>query len=141
MTAKPWSTRISVRTYELDSLGHVNQAVYHQYAEIARVEGFAAAGCSWDGLMAAKTAPVLLSSTIDFRRELRTGDQIEVTCEVKFGTGKTFNADSVISKLDGTVSAEITCVIGVMDLDKRKLVADPRAVLAAHGFDLARLSS
>ncbi|MGX7827072.1 acyl-CoA thioesterase [Actinokineospora sp. 24-640] len=134
-----WSIRIPVRSYELDSLGHLNHAVYHQYAEIARVEGFSAAGCHWFDLIEARTAPVLLSSTIDFRRELRAGDVVDVTCEVKFGAGKTFRADSTITKLDGTVSAEITCVIGVMDLDLRKLVADPRATLAAHGFDLSRL--
>lgn len=139
--SQPWSIRIPVRTYELDSLGHVNQAVYHQYAEVARVEGFIAAGCRWEELFAARTAPVLLSSTIDFRRELRAGDQVDVTCEVKFGDGKTFRADSVIRKADGTVSAEVTCVIGVMDLERRKLLPDPRAVLGGHGFDPERLTA
>ena len=138
--SEPWSCRVAVRSYELDGLGHVNQAVYHQYAEIARIEGFAAAGCSWDTLLAAGTAPVLLGSTIAYRRELRTGDSVDITCEIKFGSGKTFDVDSVMTKLDGTVSAEISCVIGVMDLTARKLVADPRAVLAAHGFDLSILN-
>ncbi|MGW5055242.1 acyl-CoA thioesterase [Actinokineospora sp. NPDC004072] len=134
-----WSIRIPVRSYELDALGHVNQAVYHQYAEVARVEGFAAAGCQWSSLIEGGTAPVLLSSTIDYRREIRAGESVDVTCEVKFGAGKTFRADSTITKLDGTVSAEIACVIGVMDLGRRKLVADPRAALEAHGFDLGKL--
>ncbi|GGS44527.1 MULTISPECIES: acyl-CoA thioesterase [Actinokineospora] len=134
-----WSIRIPVRSYELDALGHLNQAVYHQYAEVARVEGFAAAGCHWSSLIEAGTAPVLLSATIDYRREIRAGESVDVTCEVKFGAGKTFRADSTITKLDGTVSAEITCVIGVMDLARRKLVADPRAALEAHGFDLGKL--
>ncbi|GLZ41654.1 acyl-CoA thioesterase [Actinokineospora sp. NBRC 105648] len=134
-----WSIRVPVRSYELDSLGHLNHAVYHQYAEIARVEGFAAAGCLWFDLISARVAPVLLSSTIDFRRELRAGDEVEVSLVVKFGSGKTFNADSVITKLDGTVAAEITCLLGVMDLDRRKLVTDPRAVLAQHGLDVDRL--
>ncbi|MGQ0841431.1 acyl-CoA thioesterase [Actinokineospora sp.] len=135
MTVQPWSIRIPVRSYELDSLGHLNHAVYHQYAEIARVEGFHAAGCSWFALIEAKTAPVLLSSTIHFRSELRAGDVVDVTCTVKFGSGKTFANDSTITKLDGTVAAEITCVVGIMDLNLRKLVADPRAVLESFGFD------
>ncbi|WP_285612217.1 acyl-CoA thioesterase [Actinokineospora globicatena] len=134
-----WSTRIVVRSYELDALGHLNHAVYHQYAEVARVEGFAAAGCAWDGLIKAGTAPVLLQSTINFRRELRAGDAIDVDLVVKFGAGKTFSADSTITKLDGTVSAEITCVLGLMDLGARKLVADPQAVLAQHGLDVSVL--
>jgi acyl-CoA thioester hydrolase len=128
-----------VRSYELDALGHVNHAVYHQYAEVARMSGFAAAGCDWDGLGGQRAAPVLLSTTVNFRRELRGGEHIEVTCAVKFGTGKTFDIESMIHKADGTVAAEVYCILGVMDLDARRLVADPRGVLEAGGFDAAEL--
>ncbi len=38
-----------------------------------------------------------------FRRELRAGDVVDVTCDVKFGSGKTFKMDSNIFKLDGTL--------------------------------------
>ncbi|PPK60819.1 acyl-CoA thioesterase [Actinokineospora auranticolor] len=131
-----WSVRIPVRSYELDSLGHLNHAVYHQYAEVARVEGFAAAGCSWDRLISSGFGPVMLTSTINFRRELRGGDVVDVDLAVKFGPGKTFNVDSNITRVDGTVAAEITCLLGLMDLGARKLVADPRAALARFGFDL-----
>ncbi|RLK54239.1 acyl-CoA thioesterase [Actinokineospora cianjurensis] len=134
-----WTTPITVRSYELDALGHLNHAVYHQYAEVARVQGFAAAGCEWDGLIKAGTAPVLLQSTINFRRELRAGDTVHVDLVLKFSAGKTFHADSTITKLDGTVSAEITCLLGLMDLTARKLVADPQAVLAGHGLDVSVL--
>lgn len=132
---------IVVRSYELDALGHVNHAVYHQYAEVARMNGFRAAGCDWDGLTGRRAAPVLLSTTVNFRRELRANEEIEVTCEVKFGTGKTFNVDSIITKADGTVAAEVYCIVGVMDLEARKLFPDPRAVLESGGFDPAALSA
>jgi acyl-CoA thioester hydrolase len=132
---------ITVRSYELDALGHVNHAVYHQYAEVARMSGFSAAGCDWDGLMDRRTAPVLLSTTVNFRRELRAKESLEVSCEVKFGTGKTFNVDSMITKSDGTVAAEVYCIVGIMDLEARKLIEDPRAVLEAAGFDAAVLSA
>lgn len=141
MTAfTPFSTRIIVRSYELDMLGHVNHAVYHQYAEIARSGLLQEAGCLVDDLVANRKAPVLLESHIVFRRELRGGDVVDVSCEAKFGSGKTFSMDSVVTKLDGTVSAEITCTMGVMDLDARKLVADPRAALEAAGIELRSLS-
>ncbi|HEX2132387.1 MAG TPA: acyl-CoA thioesterase [Actinophytocola sp.] len=125
---------ITVRSYELDSLGHVNHAVYHQYAEVARMSGFQAAGCEWESMRGGRAAPVLLSTTVNFRRELRANESIEVSCEAKFGTGKTFAVDSLITKADGTVAAEVYCVLGVMDLDERRLFADPRAVLEAAGF-------
>ncbi|WP_407691214.1 acyl-CoA thioesterase [Saccharopolyspora mangrovi] len=126
---------LQVRSYELDALGHVNHAVYHQYGEVARVAGFQAAGCDWDALVARRMAPVLLSTTVNFRRELRADEHVEASCEAKFGSGKSFHLDTVITKADGTISADITCVLGLMDLEARKLVADPKSVLESFGFD------
>ncbi len=131
---------ITVRSYELDALGHVNHAVYHQYAEVARMSGLAAAGCDLDAMMTDRVAAVLLSTTVNFRGELRTDDQVEVTCEIKFGTGKTFDIESMIVKADGTTAAEVYCIMGLMDLDARKLLTDPRAALEASGFDAAKLA-
>lgn len=131
---------IAVRSYELDANGHVNHAVYHQYAEVARMTGFTAAGCDWDELMARRLAVAMLSTTVNFRSELRAYDNVEVTLTIKFGTGKTFNLDSMIIKTDGTVAAEVYCIFGLLDLDARKLVADPRATLEAGGFDATKLA-
>jgi acyl-CoA thioester hydrolase len=133
-------TRIAVRSYELDALGHLNHAVYHQYAEVARVEAFESAGCRWDSLVEANSAPVLLETHVHFRRELRKGDVVEVSCAAKFGAGKTFRLEQNITKLDGTLAAEITCTLGLMDLHARKLHADPATVLATAGMDLRMLS-
>ncbi|MQA11193.1 MAG: thioesterase [Pseudonocardiaceae bacterium] len=140
MNDTPFSVRIAVRTYELDSLGHVNQAVYHSYAEVARTELFRAAGCRMDWLAERKIGPVLLESTITFRRELRADDEVDVSADVKFGAGKTFRMDSTITKVDGSTSAEITCTIGLMDLRERKLVTDPREAFVSAGTDLSVLS-
>jgi acyl-CoA thioester hydrolase len=134
-------TRIKVRHYELDTLGHLNHAVYHSYAEVSRLELMELAGALAGGLREANLASVLLESHIVFRRELQAGDTVEVTCEVKFGSGKTFHMDSNIYKLDGTLSAEITCTLGLMDLGKRKLVEDPRGRLELAGVDCTVLSS
>jgi acyl-CoA thioester hydrolase len=135
-----FSTRIEVRGYELDALGHVNHAVYHQYAEVGRMKAFRAAGCDWESLMARRTAPVLLSTTVNFRSELRGDDTVDVSCVAKFGTGKTFTLEQMITKVDGTLSAEVYGVFGVMDLEKRKLFADPRAVLESGGFDITAMN-
>ena len=135
-----FSTRIEVRGYELDSLGHLNHAVYHQYAEVGRMKGFLEAGCDWDALMERRIAPVLLTTTVNFRRELRANDVVDVTCVAKFGDGKTFTLEQMITKVDGTVSAEIYGVFGMMDLDARKLHADPRAVLESAGFDISKMN-
>lgn len=130
------TVRIKVRHYELDALGHVNHAVYHQYGEVARLEWFESVGGGGNGLRDAAAAPVLLESHIRFRRELRAGDVVDVSCTVTFTDGKTFRMDNEIRKIDGTVSAEITSTLGVMDLERRKLLDDPRGVLLRAGLSV-----
>ncbi|EHR49345.1 putative thioesterase [Saccharomonospora marina XMU15] len=131
--------RLKVRHYELDSLGHVNHAVYHSYGEVARLELFEKAGGGPGSSHDQRLAPVMLESHISFRRELRSGEEIDVTCRAKFGDGKTFRMDSGIYKADGTLSAEITCTLGLMDLERRKLVADPRGWFERSGVDMKLL--
>jgi acyl-CoA thioester hydrolase len=137
---EPFRTRIKVRHYELDTLGHLNHAVYHSYGEVSRLELLEAAG-GLEGFTEAKLASVLLETHVVFRRELRAGDEVDVTCDVKFGSGKTFKMDSTIRKVDGTLAAEITCTLGLMDLERRKLVEDPRGKFVAAGADLKLLST
>jgi acyl-CoA thioester hydrolase len=135
---EPFRTRIKVRHYELDTLGHLNHAVYHSYGEVARLELLEQSG-ALRGL--GNLAAVLLETHVVFRRELRAGDEVDVTCEVKFGSGKTFKMDSNVIKVDGTPAAEITCTLGLMDLERRKLVEDPRGRFEAAGADLKLLST
>jgi acyl-CoA thioester hydrolase len=136
-----WRMRLKVRSYEVDRLGHVNHAVYHQYGELARVGGFEAAGLLWDKMTDSNMGPVLLHTSVDFRRELRVGDEFDVTCEARFTGGKTFHLDTLITKLDGAVSAQVRCLLGVMDLEARKLFPDARHALESAGLDPAVLPS
>jgi acyl-CoA thioester hydrolase len=120
-----FSVRVTVRGYELDTQGHINQAVYLQYAEHARWELMRAAGIPHDKLIASGVGPVVLETTIKFRQELRGGDEVDVSCVFTYGTGKTFTMTQQITKLDGTVAAEIDVVAGMLDLTERRLIADP----------------
>jgi len=132
---EPFQVEFKVRHYELDTLGHLNHAVYHSYGEVARLEAVEQAGGA--ALRAEHLAPVLLESHVVFRREIRGGESVSVTCEAKFGTGKTFHMANTIRKADGTVAAEITCTLGLMDLERRKLVEDPRGRFERAGLDLS----
>jgi len=120
-----FSTPITVRGYELDTQGHLNQAVYLQYTEHARWEAMRAAGLSQDKLLATGVGPVVLEINVKYFRELRGGDEVDVTCEFIWGDGKTFRLHQEIRKADGTVAAEITGVGGLLDLKERRLVAAP----------------
>ncbi len=127
--AEPFQVRIAVRGYELDTNGHLNQAVYLLYAEHARRECVRAAGIAEDKQRAAGVGPVVLETTIRFRRELRDGDEVDVSCEFTWGAGKTFRITQEIRRVDGTLAAELETTAGVLDLHTRRLVPDPGGVL------------
>ncbi len=126
---------VTVRGYELDTQGHLNQAVYLQYAEHARWELLRAAGLPQEKLLADGVGPVALEVTVKFRRELRGGERVRVSCRFDYGQGKTFTVAQQILKEDGTVAAEIMGVAGILDLTTRRLVADPAGRLAALAKD------
>jgi acyl-CoA thioester hydrolase len=123
--SEPFKTRVAVRGYELDTQGHLNQAVYLQYAEHARWEMLRAAGIPGDKLRASGVGPVQLEFTIRFKRELRGGDEIEVSCALVFSDRKVFRVHQEFRKLDGTLAAELDGTVGLLDLTERHLITDP----------------
>ncbi|WP_109526977.1 MULTISPECIES: acyl-CoA thioesterase [Nocardia] len=124
-----FSTQVMVRGYELDTQGHLNQAVYLQYGEHARWGLLRAAGVAQEKLIADGIGPVVLETTIKYKRELRGGDEVTIDCAFEWSGGKTFRIRQEIRKLDDTVAAEISVIGGILDLTARKLVADPGARL------------
>ncbi|MEU5593230.1 acyl-CoA thioesterase [Streptomyces sp. NPDC020298] len=135
--AEPFSVRVTVRGYETDVQGHLNQAVYLNYAEHARWMLLKAAGISQAELLGRGVGPVALETTIAYRRELVAGDEVDVTCEFEWGDGKTFRMRQEIRKADGTVAAEVVGVGGILDLQARKLVADPGEIFKELASDLS----
>jgi acyl-CoA thioester hydrolase len=138
--AGAFGVRVAVRAYELDARGHLNGVVYYQYAEHARWECLRAAGIALDGLTAARLGPVNLETTIRFHRELRAGDEVDVSCVFHFGTGKSFRVVQDFRRPDdGCLAAELVNVGGLLDLDTRRLVPDPGRrlrALATHPEEL-----
>ncbi|MFJ2769095.1 acyl-CoA thioesterase [Streptomyces sp. NPDC087300] len=136
--AEPYSVSIGVRGYETDSQGHLNQAVYLQYAEHARWALLRAAGIEQRDLLDKGVGPVALENTIRYRNELSAGDEIKVSCQFIWGERKTFRTEQTITKADGSVAATVTGVGGLLDLKERRMVSDPldyfRALAADPGL-------
>ncbi|MFG2824087.1 acyl-CoA thioesterase [Kitasatospora sp. NPDC048365] len=139
MSDEAFSVRITVRGYETDTQGHLNQAVYLQYAEHARWEHLQAAGIRQADLLSKGVGPVVLETTIKYRRELRAGDEVDVSCAFIWAEGKTFSLEQRITRTDGVLAAEFDVVGGILDLNARRLVADPREPLRALASDPALL--
>ncbi|GAA2747609.1 MULTISPECIES: acyl-CoA thioesterase [Kitasatospora] len=135
MTDQDFTVRVTVRGYETDAQGHLNQAVYLQYAEHARWEYLQAAGVRQADLLAKGVGPVVLETTVKYRRELRAGDEVDVSCAFVWGGGKTFEVVQRITRTDGVLAAEIRGVGGFLDLAARRLVDDASAPMRSLAAD------
>ncbi|MEO3785493.1 acyl-CoA thioesterase [Actinocorallia sp. B10E7] len=123
----PFTVRLEVRSYELDPQLHVNGAVYQQYADHSRFACVQAAGVSVEELIGDGLGPVNLETVIRYHRELRGGDEVDVSCAWVWGNGKTYRVEHVLRLPDGTPAAEVRHVSGLLDLRNRRLVDDPAA--------------
>jgi acyl-CoA thioester hydrolase len=103
-----WTIREHVRFRDCDAMGHVNNAVFSTYLEQARI---AALG----GL----DAFILARVEIDFRAELRAGEEIEVRSRcTRIGT-KSFDLEHEIWAAD-------------------RKVADAKSVLVSYDYAAAQ---
>jgi acyl-CoA thioester hydrolase len=105
--------RIEIRWRDLDSYGHVNQAVYLTYAEEVLDDWFRTKlgrdpGVGWDY--------VARRTTIDYRGELRLADRVAVGSAELAQLGTTsLTARVRLSAPDGRVATELELVIVAID--------------------------
>jgi len=123
--SEAFRVRVKVRGYELDTQGHLNWAEYLHYAEHARWELLAAAGIGQAKLLATGIGPVVLDTSITFKRELRGGDEVDVTCTFSWGGRATYQIIQDFIRADGTLAAALTSKAAFLDLAGRHLISDP----------------
>jgi acyl-CoA thioester hydrolase len=126
--ADTFAVRIAARGYEVDSNGHVAGTVLLQYAQHARWECLRAAGIDQDELLARGIGPVSLEESIRFHHEVRPGQDVDVSCTFVWSDGKTFRVEQELRRPDGTLTADVTNVGGLLNLEERRLISDPGAV-------------
>jgi acyl-CoA thioester hydrolase len=96
-----WVTRERVRFRDCDAMGHVNNAVYSTYLEQARI-----------GIMGGLGEMILARVEIDFRAELRAGEEIEVRSRCsRIGT-KSFDLDHEIWAGERLVAEAKSVLVG-----------------------------
>lgn len=122
--------RIDVRWRDLDMLGHLNQAVYHEFLEEARAElisGFGDRGFAF----------VLARVELDYRSEVRRDHgHVDVVARVGRVGRSSITIDNEVLLPDGTVAAEGTSVLVAWDMGERRsraLSEEERAALAGAG--------
>jgi len=125
----PFEVRLEVRSYELDTQGHVTTAAYLQYADHARWKLLDAAGVDLEEMRRAGLGPVTLETTVRFVQELRLGHEVDVSCVFHWPGGRTGRVTQQLHRVDdGSLVAELSSIGGLLDLTARRLVREPGAV-------------
>jgi acyl-CoA thioester hydrolase len=102
-----FSTRWRVRSYELDSNGHVNNAVYLAYAEEVATLHAEALGFGRTWTTAQRGAWVVHRHHITYHRPALYGQELELTTSVLSMRGARGMRRTTVALLDGTVLVEI----------------------------------
>ena len=74
-----FTTQLRVRHYEMDALGHVNNAVYQSYLEQAAIEHSEHLGLTLDIYRELGCVFVMRRLTIDYLRPAIAGDFLDIT--------------------------------------------------------------
>ncbi len=69
---------VTVRWGDMDALGHVNNTLYLQYVESARIGYFEGIGWSMERFAAEGRAPMIVSQTFHYRRQVTYPADLEV---------------------------------------------------------------
>ena len=111
MVAYPFVHREHVRFNDCDPMGHVNNATYSTYLEQARIDALG-------GL----DEFILARVEIDFRSELRFGEEVEVRSRCsRLGT-KSFDLQHELRAGDGRLVADAASVLVAYDYDRGESV-------------------
>ena len=105
MEGFPFEHHERVRFRDCDAMGHVNNAVYSTYLEQARI-----------GVLGDLAPFILARVEIDFRAELRAGEDVAVHTRCSRVGTKSFDLEHVLDA-DGRVVAEAKSVLVGYDYD------------------------
>lgn len=108
---------VTVREYELDSFGHVNNSVYLNYTEAAKWDFFRKTGMI-DEIRKNDLFPVIMENNIRYLHELKSGDIVNITTDWK-SSGRILRFDHVlINKTSEEISAKVKGKIMFIDYNR-----------------------
>ena len=134
-----FSYPVIITARQLDVFGHVNNAVYLQLYEDARWDFIEKGGYGHQRIVKDQLGPVILNLNLTFKKELRNQERIiiESTLESTKGS-KLMIIRQVMIKMDKSVASSLVLTMGIMDLQKRRLITPPSDWMKAVGRNLCR---
>jgi YbgC/YbaW family acyl-CoA thioester hydrolase len=122
MNSKLADYEVLIREFHLDSLGHVNNAMYLSLLEEARWQIITDRGYGFEQVHRLQKSPVILEVNLKFMREIKLREKIRITLELLSYNGLIGSMKQQMIKADGKIAAEAVFAFGLFDLQTRKLV-------------------
>jgi acyl-CoA thioester hydrolase len=121
-----YTKRVEVQFRDCDPLGHVNNAVYITYLEVARF-GYCADALSFTAEMATGPLSFIIARVeCNFRSQARLGDQLDVRIRMSDIGRSSFTFEYEIAQAkDGTVVADAKSVQVMYDYSTQRPVPVP----------------
>lgn len=124
---------VQILEKHLDSFGHVNNATYLELYEEARWDFITRGGYGLDAIQREKKGPIVLETTVRFRKEIVNREIIKIVSQATEIKGKIMKMHQAIMNSKGELSSEAFFTFGFMDLKERKLIAPTDEWLKAIG--------
>ncbi|MFF0829464.1 acyl-CoA thioesterase [Brevibacillus sp. NPDC003359] len=117
--------RLTVRSTDIDVIGHVNNAKYLEYMEWARFEWIWEQGFTLDELRRRAIMPVVVNININYRKELKMREEVTaITTVVKVGEKSFVIRQELYNAADVLVAdADVTMVM--IDANTRQSISLP----------------
>jgi YbgC/YbaW family acyl-CoA thioester hydrolase len=112
---KIWKSSLKVRSYELDSFGHVNNGRFANYLEKARGDYLQQAGMYFDDFHRWKKYPVIARVSIDYEAPAFFGEELQILARVSRLGRSSITLDYEIKKADGSLCAKAQSVMVFVD--------------------------
>ncbi len=126
--------RVLIREQHLDTLGHVNNAKYLELFEEARWDLITRNGYGLEDIVRLRVAPTILEVTVKFQREVRNRQAVVIKSWTDSYAGKVARFVQRMLDDQARVCCEGVFVMGLFDLDARKLIPPTPDWLRAVGI-------
>ncbi len=113
--------KVTVRSYELDALGHVNNAVYLNYLEFARVSFFLARGSDFRNLFAQGYSLILAESRLKFRAPAYLNDTLQIQTDLSIEGIRLIFEQSIKKIPEGLPVLTATNTLAILDKNGRPI--------------------
>ena len=125
--------QIRSRWGEIDSNGHMRNVAFLDISANSRMEFFIANGYTLMEFFGAGLGPVVLKDEIEYKREVRLGEDLTVTNELAgMSVDNTrFIFRNQFIKANGKLACKISSLVAFFDIATRKTIAPPENLMRA----------